>query len=303
MRLLIGIGLFVAATVLIADFKSTGSAEAALPRLWLTPRSLRTTTPTPVPTSRTPLATATPRATATPTATSKPSTTYSNPTDACLVIDGESNVVIDNVRVGPCGREGIIIKNSRNVTLKNVRVSDSSTNIFVINSSDVTIQDSTLSNPQGPKPRGQQILLELSDSINIQRNTLSTTGGFQEDAINNYRSSNVLIEGNSITGGTSPTGCAILIDLDSDYATIRSNIIRHVPNCGIGISTGIGHLVENNDISDYGFAGSGNVGMYVWNQYPSPCRDIIIRNNKISKPNPFWNGNNCTNVVVTGTTS
>jgi hypothetical protein len=44
---------------------------------------------------------------------------------------------------------------------------------------------------------------------------------------------------------------------------------------------------------------SSNVGIYVWNQYPTPCSDIEVARNQVQwlsaagDANGFWNGGNC----------
>lgn len=301
------------ATATRSPATATRSPATATPTSQVANQNVATATKTPSATATRSPATATRvPATATASATTPPPTatpttapvaapvTISNPSGPCLVVDGKQNVTLQNLVIGPCGGEGIVIRNSSNVTISNVTVSRAVANISILSSTDVSVTDSTLKDPQGPKPRGQQVIIDKSSRVTIARNTATFSGdGYQEDGINAYMSDQVMIDSNSVTGGNSTTGCGIMVDMGSTNVTIRNNTVRHQANCGIGVAAGYNHLVEGNNVADYGFAGTGKVGIYVWNQSPDPCHDITVRGNTVGPSNAFWGGGgNCANLVV-----
>ena len=119
-----------------------------------------------------------PPATTPPPSPTPPQQTLSNANGPCLVIRGENNRVVENLRIGPCGGNGIEIWNSQNVTLRNVTIADTaSAGVYIENSTFVQVNESKISNtlvgvnavssrnvavqcntiedPRGPVPRGQ----------------------------------------------------------------------------------------------------------------------------------------------------
>ena len=268
--------------------------------------------------------------------------TISNPNGNCVVVKNSARVLIDHLKVGPCNGQGVQVLDSSTITIQNsviatgrrataccdvgdgiyaVRVTGltinnntvqrSETNIAVLSSSNVQITSNKLNNPLGPMPRGQQVLITdqkphpYSTNVTITGNILrceSSAACDQADAINLNSADTVLVASNDVQGGRHDAGCAIIADYEAYRATIRNNWVANIVNCGIGITDGTNHLVENNTVNgcldlSNGFSSSC---IYVWAQYPQPCRDIIIRKNSVYDSNPFWNGQNCQNVTVSG---
>jgi hypothetical protein len=206
--------------------------------------------------------------------------------------------VIENLLIGPCGEEGIDIRAS-GVVVRNVTIFNAETAIRVHETSGVLIENNTLRDPRNSGGGFvQQISVDDASDVRIRGNVLTCGGAStcaQEDAIGIFRSSNVIVEGNSIAGGNSESGCGVLADHGALRVTIRGNTIRNQANCGVGIANGTDHLVEGNDIAIY-----GNVGIYVWNQYGGQCSRVTVRNNVVAGSNPWWNGDNCSQLVITG---
>lgn len=229
---------------------------------------------------------------------SVPLTPVSNPSGVCIEAwtPGE---VIENLLIGPCGDIGIDVR-APGVIIRNVTIFSAGTSLRVYEASNVVIEGSTLRDPTNRGGDGyvQQISVDQSSNVTIRGNTLlcaSTSACRQEDAIGIYRSSGVIVEGNSISGGNSDSGCGIMADAGARRVTIRGNTVRNQANCAIGVANGTDHLVEGNNVAIY-----GNVGIYVWNQYGGQCARITIRNNVVSGSNPWWDGDNCSQVDVTG---
>lgn len=256
------------------------------PTATLTP--LPTATPTRTPTTA-PTATPAPSPTATPKPGRKPS--------PCVNISGQQNVIIEDLdidasRCSP-GQHGIIVYQSSNVTVRNVKISGTQTGINVLESSSVHISDAELLNTQR-----QLVIFDKSSQSSVRQVSGTwTSGGW--DGISAYNSQDILIEANTVSGSTFDWGCAIIADgpAPNMRVTIRGNTVRDYANCGIGVANGSGHLVEENHVENV-----SNVGIYVWDQY-SPqgdCFGITVRDNTVVDDNPWWNAGNCGSVALTG---
>jgi hypothetical protein len=260
--------------------------------------------PTPQPTQAPP--TAGPQAAAASPPTAVPPTaipptqapslaTVSNPNGVCIEA-WTPGQVIENLLIGPCGDGGIDIR-AANVTVRNVTIFNSATSIRVYETSGALIEGNRFRDPINPdEGYVQQVSIDQASNVIVRNNTMTCGAGCeQEDAVGVFQSQDVLIEGNSISGGNSRSGCGILLDHGAFRVTVRRNVIRNQANCGVGVGSGTDHLVEANDVASY-----GNVGIYVWNQYGGACRRITVRNNVVQGSNPWWNGGNCTELAVTG---
>jgi len=164
-------------------------------------------------------------------------------------------------------------------------------------------------NIQGPSPRGQFIQLDkVTGSGNrILCNSGVNIGGQSspEDAINMYKSSGIqidplLIAGNKINGGgPSDSGGGIMLGDDGgSYITAMYNVLVNPGQYGIGIASGNNIKILDNQVyaMQQPFT---HVGIYVWNQYSSPCFSITVASKRVNYKNsggisnPFWDGSNC----------
>ena len=81
----------------------------------------------------------------------------------------------------------------------------------------------------------------------------------------------------------------------------------HTGQCGIGVATGVGHIIIGNLVLNINSSinGSGNTAIYVWNQYSGDCGSIIVSHNVayLNRPDgyvsSFWDGGNCIPLNVT----
>jgi hypothetical protein len=250
---------------------------------------------------------------ATPTATASARAPSSEPTAAptspsggsrmsspCLNISNQSNRVIENLDIGPCNGHGILVYQSQNITIRNVRIRGTQTGINVLESSGVHISDSEITNTER-----QLVIFDKSSSSSVRRVIGGwTSGGW--DGLSAYVSQNITFEGNTVSGGSLDSGCGIIVDgpAPNSGITIRGNTVRDFVNCGIGIANGSNHLIESNQVSNCRSLSNGteNSCVYVWDQY-SPegdCHTIAFRNNNVVDNKPFWSGGNCSNLTLSG---
>jgi Right handed beta helix region len=245
-----------------------------------------------------------PTSTPFPTDTAVPFSTQA-PTAAPLaisacVVASTPGMVIENLRIVNCGGVGIDVE-ANNVTIRNVYLEGNITNVHFLGVSGGVIEDSTLVNPHfADDGYVQQVSLDKSSNITVRNNSMTCdrgpgSGCAQEDAIGIFQSSNVLVEGNHITGGNSGSGCGVLVDDGAQRVSVLQNVIRDQENCGIGIANGTDHVVEGNDIAIY-----NNVGIYVWNQYGGECARVLVRDNQVTGTRPWWNGDNCSQITLDG---
>jgi hypothetical protein len=181
--------------------------------------------------------------------------------------------------------------------------------------SNIRVIGNYMLNPLGPFPRGQGAQFdtttggEISDNF-VECNPEKPTGGESdaEDIINLYKSSNVTVANNFLRGGDSGSGCGVLVgDAGGKGQIIKNNVIIRTSQCGIGVASGEDHVVDGNKILDTSFpGGSGNTGIYVWNQYSPTCANITVTNNIVrnKRPDgthsPFWDGGNCGTITQSG---
>jgi parallel beta-helix repeat protein len=242
------------------------------------------------------------------------------------------DVVVENLTIGPCGKIGIELIDSEQVTLRNVTVTDTNdvgiyvdgsssvvvegsritntlSGVYAVRSTGVRVRCNTIEDVRGPIPRGQFVQFdkvtgptnEVSCNVGLNR----PGRGLPEDAISLYKSSGlpdspIIVERNLIIGGgPSTSGGGIMLGDDGGaYLVARDNILVDPGQYGIAVASGWHMAIVGNQI----FArrqSFTNVGISVWNQYPSSCGKITVMGNdvrwlsKIGKPNPYWDAGNC----------
>jgi parallel beta-helix repeat protein len=241
------------------------------------------------------------------TPTPVPRQVFSNPTGNCYEVIGKANVVIENIDVGPCGKHGILVYGSSNVTIRNVRVRDAETGILVLESSNVGVGVATITNTSK-----QLVVYDKSNGGRVSGVNVGLADAWTTkvgwDGLSAYFSNNIVFEGNELRGGMLDTGCGIIIDGEGSGNIVRGNVIANYVNCGIAVTDGTGNLVENNRISNCIRAVGrplDSCGIYVWEPpwyLPlGTCKGNVIRNNIIEGRGPFyWDGGTCTGTIVTG---
>jgi hypothetical protein len=247
----------------------------------------------------------------------------------CLSIKHQTDVMIENLRIGPCaghgidvfgsrrvvirnvviehtGGSGVLVLRSENVTVENNVIEDNISNVSVQDSSAVAVKCNRFRNPRGPIPRGQ--FVQFGDvsgagniiSCNIGHNEPGR--GIPEDAISIFRSSGtqdspILVERNTIIGGgPSPSGGGILLgDAGGSHLVARDNILENPGQYGIGVA-GEHDIEVSGNVVVARRQSFTNVGISVWRQDPPVCRNVSVKNNLVNwiaangRPNPWWNG-------------
>ncbi len=262
-----------------------------------------------------------------------------NPSGPCITLHNVTNVWIENVEVGPCAGNGVKVTGGSAIRVTNSLIhteragpSDTGVGLYIANSTDVLAQGNQFErnessvwavesgnlrlignyskNPLGPFPRGQHFQYDKVTGGEIRNNYGVAIAGQarQEDAINIYMSKGITVSGNYVTGGDSPSGCGIITDgTGPDNNLIENNTLIRTAQCGVGIAAGANNIVRGNKVLDTNIPnGSGNTGIYVWNQYPGTCAGIVVENNIISNRwpngqyNDYWDGGNCGSVTFRG---
>lgn len=261
-----------------------------------------------------------------------PGSVLSNPDGHCLHLEGLADAVIEDIEIGPCGRRGISLADSRRVLIRNVTVRDTGeSGIYILASEDVEIVDShvenaangifaqesrrirvdcnTVEDVRGPVPTGQFVQFNTVRgpgnriSCNIGRNRPGR--GQPEDAISLYKSTGlpgapILVTGNLIIGGgPSESGGGIMLgDAGGAHLAAIGNVLVDPGQYGIGVASGTDIVVRDNLVLGRTQPFT-NVGIYVWNQYPHRCGNVTVAGNRVTwhaktgRPNPWWDGRNC----------
>jgi hypothetical protein len=259
-----------------------------------------------------------------------------NAEGSCLVLEREKDKVIENLKIGPCAGNGIELRDSENITIRDVvitdtvgsgiaifgsksveitenRITNTISGIYAVSASGIRVGCNTLEDPRGPIPRGQFVQFdkvvggENRISCNVGRNRPGH--GTPEDAISLYQShgtaaSPISVVYNVITGGgPSESGGGIMMGDDGgSHQLAKGNILVDPGQHGIAVSSGSQMSIIDNVVfgRQQPFT---NVGIYTWNQYPHECHTIAVSGNKVKwteksgRPNPFWDGENCGKII------
>lgn len=256
-----------------------------------------------------------------------------NPHGPCVEIrDGSNDIRVEEVEIGPCGGDGIIVRASANVVIRRVhihntagngvtiegstgvvvadsRVNKVSTGVYALDSRQIEVSRNRFRNVVGPMPRGQFVQF---DKVTGPGNRILCNFGVNapgesapEDAINLYKSAGdredpIEVAGNRIEGGgPSLSGGGILLgDGGGAHQIARDNVLVDAGQYGLGVAGG--HHMELRDNTVFGRSQPfTNVGIYVWNQYGEPCYAVAVEHNRVNwrnregEENPRWSEGNC----------
>ncbi|PZW38681.1 parallel beta helix pectate lyase-like protein [Humitalea rosea] len=250
----------------------------------------------------------------------------------CLILEHRRDMVVDGQSFGPCGTYGIVIAASERITIRNVVVRDTGDiGIYILGSKAITVEQSRVSNGlsgifaqssegvrvhcnrlddmRGPIPRGQFVQFNrvqgAGNVISCNRGQNRPGTGDPEDAISLYISNGVpgapiRVERNLIIGGgPSDSGGGIMLGDDGgSHLLAERNVLIDPGQYGIAVASGRYMTIADNLIYARRQPFT-NVGITVWNQYPSACGNITIRGNQVNwtsrdgTPNPYWDAGNC----------
>jgi hypothetical protein len=232
-----------------------------------------------------------------------------NPTGYCIYLINCDNITIQNCKLGPAKDVGVILNTCTNIHITNCSMDSIESGVYALQSQGVEITYNDVKNVHGPFPRGQMVQFDKvygtgnRINYNVGENILGQS--YPEDEISVYMSNGtaedpIQVIGNWIRGGgPSGSGGGIMCgDNGSSYLLVQDNILVNPGQYGIAIASGTNITINNNKIyaKRQPFT---NVGLYVWNQYPSACNTITVSNNQINwtggkgTSNGCWNNGNC----------
>ena len=250
-------------------------------------------------------------------------------------ISGGSGIAIYDTYIHPekplvtdcCdNHDGIFASNTSNLSIQGNVIAYGESNIEVNGTATVTVTGNFLLNPIDSNPslpadgqsRGQNFQAwSGSSNVTVANNyALSSTDTSkylfaenQEDSINFGLTTGIVVRGNYITGGHSPSGCGLISDDQANGAQFVNNILLDTGQCGIGIADGTNQVVDSNRVLNRTpVQGGGNTAIYVWKQYSGACGPVAVSNNIATETNTsgaqsgFWNGGGCEPVTLTSNT-
>lgn len=230
--------------------------------------------------------------------------TLSSDTGACLHVRNAQTVVIKNASIGPCAGVGVHIEFSDNVQIIDSYIRDASGLVYALQSTNVLVTENLLVNPQGPLPRGQAVQFNRSNGQIVKNSVICDPALCNaEDLVNLFRSSDTVVSHNKFVGGTSHSGCGVLVgDYGGNGNIVANNTFKNTGSCGIGVAGGHRNIVMDNTVCGTSREIS-NIGVYVWAQGGVQCSDTIVTGNKINwlnargNKNDLWTSENCGPVI------
>jgi hypothetical protein len=222
--------------------------------------------------------------------------------------------------------DGIFASNTSNLSIQGNVIAYGESNIEVNGAATVIVTGNFLLNPIDSNPslpadgqsRGQNFQAwSGSSNVTVANNyALSSTDTSkylfaenQEDSINFGLTNGIVVRGNYITGGHSPSGCGLISDDQANGAQFVNNILLDTGQCGIGIADGTSQVVDSNRVLNRTpVQGGGNTAIYVWKQYAGARGPVTVSNNIATETNTsgvqsgFWNGGGCEPVTLTSNT-
>jgi hypothetical protein len=283
------------------------------------PTAAPTAAPTPVPTAA-PTVAPTARPTAAPTAapTVAPpagSGAWAVPflgrtPSGQVTVNGQTNVTISGKQFVnlPTGEDAIVVSNSSNVTITANDFSGNTGDIYVVDSTNVTVTWNRYRNVgDGSIGSGHSNFVQFNRTTGGYIGHNKGLGGDTEDIISLFQSQGasaadpLVIEANAFEGTTWSSGSgsgSMLGDGGGSHIVIRDNTFLSPGQVGIGVSGGTDIHVLDNVI--YGAQrSSSNVGLYVWNQTSGTCSGVEVAGNTVrwynasGAENPYWDSATC----------
>ena len=248
-----------------------------------------------------------------------------------IKVSGGSNINILDSYIHPEGTlggccdktDGIYASGVTGLTVQGNVIAYGEANIEVQRSSSILVKGNFLLNPRNGGNRGQQfqcydkcsgVIVDSNYTISSKNTSLYSYAAAQEDAINiiggpTGYTTNSTVKNNYVVGGFSGSGCGVISDSGVSGIQILNNTLVDTGQCGIGIASGSSVTVSGNRVRNTTpIAGGGNTGLYIWNQYSTPCGPVSVSGNTITAvntagaDNSYWNGGGCGTVTLSSNT-
>ena len=225
-----------------------------------------------------------------------------------VVINRRSNVTVSGFQFQNLSGNAIIVRNSSNITITANDFDTVVGAIYVQNSTNITVTWNRYRNiGDGTTGSGHSAFIQFNETTGGYIGHNKGIGGKTEDIISMWQSggssssSPLVIEYNHFEGTnwTSGSGAGINMgDGGGSHMIARFNTLLNPGQSGIAISSGIDNHITDNIV--YGeLRPHSNVGVPVWNQYPTACSGHEIARNKVKwyrydgLETPAWDGGNC----------
>jgi parallel beta-helix repeat protein len=227
------------------------------------------------------------------------------PKSAKIHIVNSRNVKISNKSFMDMDDVAIVVERCENVEITGNDFSNVTGGIFVLDSKNVKVTWNRFANTgNGIAGSGRSNLIQFNNTFGGYIANNKGKGGNTEDMISIFKSGGtsesdpLIIEHNALEGvnWVSKYGSGIMLgDAGGSHIIARENTCLSPGQVGIGVASGVNIRVTGNII--YGAPRvDSNVGIYVWNQYPTPLEKIEVSGNSIrwykedGTENPYWNG-------------
>jgi hypothetical protein len=214
-------------------------------------------------------------------------TTYSglrisNPNGPCITLNGQSNVVITDSDIGPCGGEAAIsVNGGSSVTIEHSYIHHSGRGVLAQNASNVVTRLNAFSDINGSFPQGTAIEYDYMDGGgSIDSNCIQ--GTFGSDVISGFQSSNLQILNNEIHANiVEPSAAGFTIGDSIDGQPGHDNYVAYneVHQTG-GVPPGV-FGSSGNTLLEYNCLPTG-IQAY---QYNGPFVGVTVQHNVIG---PGW---------------
>jgi parallel beta-helix repeat protein len=231
---------------------------------------------------------------------------FTNSSGDCILIQNSRNITIRNARITYCKGVGIRIYKSSNILIEKNYFEEVASGVYAVAAQVIKVNYNEFKNVNGPYPRGQFVQFNGvqgdGNRVNYNKGVNILGQSYPEDLVNMYNSCGTVsdpiqIIGNRFTGGGPSTHGGGILAGDSGqgcYVVVKGNTLINPGQYGIGIIGG--HHIQILDNFVYAKQQPfTNVGIYVYTwpkaTYKYPCYGHTVQNNKVDWTNKYGKKN------------
>ena len=219
---------------------------------------------------------------------------FKNPLGDIIQIFNSNNITIRNCYFGASLGEAVSIEGSSNITIENCFFSNNRTGVYAVSSSGIKVNNNQFINVHGPFPRGQYVQFNgvsgAGNSVTGNKGECFKGESYPEDLVNMFNSSGtsgspINISGNQFRGGgPSLSGGGILGgDYGGNWVRVENNLLVDPGNYGIAAAGGNNITLNANKVYST-WHSYNNAGLIVWAQGGAACSNITVTRNEINFP-------------------